>query len=221
MLWSATSINKYRMDSSGRTAYYRVTGGSHRRPIAKFGERVWWLPNGPRDPGMKAESRTREGIYLGVRKQTAESLIGTDDGIMCARTVTRMPSEQRWSKEKVLGVALSVAGNCNMGIDPGDSCIPSGGGDSSGGVRDDVGSNDVQFDHGADSVGQRNADAASSEPKIAASHELQPDSHYTAEESNVPNVSDHDVNQDVRVLQWKDKRKKGKPFKTPLHPAVK
>ena len=170
---------------------------------------------------MKAESGTHEGIYLGVRIQTAESLIGTDDGIMCARTIRRMPSEQRWRKEKVLGVALSAAGNSNIGNDQGDSCIPFGGADSSGGLRDGIGNNNVQFDHGADSVGQRNADAAASEPKIAASHELQPDSHYTAEESNVPNVSDHDVNQDVRVLQWKDKRKKGKPFKTPLHPAVK
>ena len=43
--WAATSLNKLKMDKAGRTAFYRVTGRCHRTPIAKFGERVLWIPN--------------------------------------------------------------------------------------------------------------------------------------------------------------------------------
>ena len=85
--WAATSLNEFKMDKTGRTAFYRVIGSSHRRPIAKFGERVLWIPNGPSDAGMKAESRTQEGTYLGIRNQTSESLIAIEDGITSARTV--------------------------------------------------------------------------------------------------------------------------------------
>ena len=109
VMWAATSLNKFRLDSAGRTAFYRVTGGSHRRPIAKFGECIWWLPNGPRDSGLKAETRTCEGIYLGIRNQTSESLIATEHGITSARTVRRVPADQKGDRDKVLNIKLSVA----------------------------------------------------------------------------------------------------------------
>ena len=52
--FSAVSINTLKMDEAARTAFYRDTGGSHGRPVAAFGERVWRIPNGSRDPSMKA-----------------------------------------------------------------------------------------------------------------------------------------------------------------------
>ena len=37
VLWAATSLNKYKLDQSWRTAFQRVTGGTNRRPLAKLG----------------------------------------------------------------------------------------------------------------------------------------------------------------------------------------
>ena len=127
--WAATSTNKFKLDKAGRTAFYRVTGSSHRRPIAKCCERVWWIPNGPRDAGMKAESRTQEGTYLGIRNQTSESLIAIEDGITSARTVRRMPADRRWNKDAALDVKFSVAANGNLGVEPAETRDISSGGD--------------------------------------------------------------------------------------------
>ena len=35
VVWAAATLNKYKMDSAGRTAMQRITGGAQRRPIAK------------------------------------------------------------------------------------------------------------------------------------------------------------------------------------------
>ena len=72
VIWAATCINRYKLDRAGRTAFNRVTGGEQRRPIAKFGERVWWIENGPRAIGEKADTRLREGVFLGIMNQTTE-----------------------------------------------------------------------------------------------------------------------------------------------------
>ena len=124
MLWAATVLNKYKVDSFGKTAYERVTGGQQRRPIDKFGEGIWWLPNGKRDPSLKAETMVNTGLFLGSRNQTNESLIAVEDGIVSARTIRRMPAEERWDKDIVVGIAASVASNCNMGNDPDGFAIP-------------------------------------------------------------------------------------------------
>ena len=94
VVWAATNLNTYRLDTSG-TVFYRVTGGHQRRPIANIGECSWCLPNGPRDPGTKAEPRTRDGIYLGIRKQSSESFIATENKIPCATAFRRVPADKK------------------------------------------------------------------------------------------------------------------------------
>ena len=43
-----------------------------------------------------------EGIWLGVREETGEAMLGTKDGVMRARTVRRKASDQeRWNREKL------------------------------------------------------------------------------------------------------------------------
>ena len=161
--WSATSLNKYKLDDAGRTAFHRVTGSEQKRPVAKFGENVWWIPNGKRDPGFKAESIAREGVYLGIVNQTSESIIATDKGIVCVRTVRRMPVEQRWSRDKVFGIKISVAGIHNLGVETEGTGVAGGNNESgsgaigvgidasgSGAVGDGInhGNGVVQEDHG-------------------------------------------------------------------------
>ena len=105
--WAATVLNKYKLDAAGRTASQRVTGGGHKKPIAKFGEHIMWMPNGKRDPGMKAESNMHDGVFLGLRNLSTEAIISTRDGIVYARTIRRKPEDERWSKDLVMGVKQS------------------------------------------------------------------------------------------------------------------
>ena len=60
--WSATVLNRYKLDKHGRTAYQRVAGSVPRRPIAKFGERIWFIPNGKRNTADKANLTYVKGI---------------------------------------------------------------------------------------------------------------------------------------------------------------
>ena len=99
---------------------------------------------------------------MGFKEQTSESLTAIDDGVVCARTVRRVPLDRRWSKEKIFGVKLSVAGNGNLGVNPDHEISISGGasGDNGDEVhgQEDIDSG-VQFEAGVDSSDQRNAEA--------------------------------------------------------------
>ena len=116
--WAAVSLNRYKLDNAGRTSYHRVTGGAQKRPIAKFGEKVWWMPNGKRNAGEKADSNVHEGIFVGLKNQMVDSMIATKDGVIAARTIRKMPESERWNAEDVLRIKFSVAANLNNGEDP-------------------------------------------------------------------------------------------------------
>ena len=40
-----------------------------------------------------------DGVFLGVRVRSSEILVGTKDGIKLARSVRRIPEEDRWTAE--------------------------------------------------------------------------------------------------------------------------
>ena len=108
VVWSANVINTFKLDDVRREAFERVTVKNLHRPIAKFGERVWWIPNGTQDPGLKAETSLREDIYLGERNTMSDSVIAVEEGVVCARTVRIIPAGERWNRDAVLGIKLSI-----------------------------------------------------------------------------------------------------------------
>ncbi len=56
-----------------------VERGPFNRPVAEFGENVWYLP--AKSAGMKKfEARWSEGAWLGVRLEIGEAIIGTSVG---------------------------------------------------------------------------------------------------------------------------------------------
>ena len=77
---------------------------------------MWYIPNGKRDPGEKADSHVCEGVFLGIKNQSTEALIGTDDGVISART-------ERWNKDIALKLKYSIASVLNSGLMPDDAVI--------------------------------------------------------------------------------------------------
>ena len=49
----------------------------------------------------KGDAKLREGIWLGVKSRSDEAIIGTDQGAVKARTIRRLPKEQRWDAEAI------------------------------------------------------------------------------------------------------------------------
>ena len=71
--------------------------------MADFGERVWYYI-----PGIKGREkmspRWESGIWLGVRDESGEILIGTAEGVLKARSFMRKPESQQWNYEEFAGM---------------------------------------------------------------------------------------------------------------------
>ena len=97
---AASVITRMRKDSEGFTAYRRWKGRAFNRPVTEFGECVLYLPakTAGRD---KFDVRWQEGIWLGVRLESGESVIGTNEGVVKARDFRRKSDEnERWNVER-------------------------------------------------------------------------------------------------------------------------
>ena len=54
--------------------------------------------------GPKVDARFHDGIWLGLRMKSDESIIGTPNGVIKAKTVRRLPEDQRWRTEEVSSI---------------------------------------------------------------------------------------------------------------------
>ena len=67
--------------------------------MADFGECVWYLPalSAGRD---KFDARWRDGVWLGIRLESGESIVGASEGVAKARGFGGRPENGgRWGKE--------------------------------------------------------------------------------------------------------------------------
>ena len=44
------------------------------------------------------------GIFVGIQQKSNEVLVATEEGVVKARTLKRLPEEKRWCAESVLGI---------------------------------------------------------------------------------------------------------------------
>ena len=96
------TLNRYLVYKSGRTAFHNVTGKNSKRLVAIFGEKVLYMPLKTERLRMsKGDAKLREDIVLGVKSRSDEAIIGTDQGAVKARKITRPPKEQRWDADAI------------------------------------------------------------------------------------------------------------------------
>ena len=90
---------RYHVGKDGRTAYERWKGRKFKRDVAEFGECVWYFKARSRGAtGMSG--RWGQGIWLGIREEIGEAMIGNQEGVVRARTVRRKATnEDRWDRE--------------------------------------------------------------------------------------------------------------------------
>jgi hypothetical protein len=102
---AAATINVTRVGVDGRTPYELRYGKKFRRPVAPWGQKVHWMPTGKLVSRTAAESRWKEGIFLGLYwRGPNDYAVGTPDGVMAARAIKLMPEEDAWDSELVLAV---------------------------------------------------------------------------------------------------------------------
>jgi len=92
---------RFRSDvgDDGRTPRQRIKGRKFKREICLFGECVWYIK--PKSKGKdKAYSRWDHGVWLGIREESGETLIGTKEGVIKVNCVRRHADEKaKWNLE--------------------------------------------------------------------------------------------------------------------------
>ena len=101
--------NDFVVHQNDRTTYELITG--HRFPIvvAVSGEEVMFLEVHKKRGANKWQEYLREGVYIGVQGRTAENIFGTEQGIVKAITVRRLPVGKTRGAELVTEVQAGVA----------------------------------------------------------------------------------------------------------------
>ena len=78
---------------TGRTACREARGHDAEATVAEFGEKIMYMTSKNRSKsGPKADAKFHDGIWLGLRMKSDESIIGTPNGVIKATTVKEAPS---------------------------------------------------------------------------------------------------------------------------------
>ena len=97
---SANLLSRYMKVEDGCTAYRRLRGREFGASVAEFGESVMYMK--PDITGKdKMDARWETGVWLGMREESNESIIGTRHGCIKVRSFKRKPESDRWQKEDI------------------------------------------------------------------------------------------------------------------------
>ena len=88
--------SRYEVGEDGKTAYERQKGRKCNLEVVQLGELVRCKKLGETSQERKSlESTWFEGVWLGHARGSSEALAGTNDGVVRAWTIRRMPDVER------------------------------------------------------------------------------------------------------------------------------
>ena len=99
--WAAMMYSRLKVGPDGKTAFERQRGKKCKTEVVPFGEKVMYerLKDGGRKNIM--ESNFEEGLWLGHTRQSNEILVGTEEGVVRAWAIKRVPEAERWSEARI------------------------------------------------------------------------------------------------------------------------
>ena len=98
--WAGELLTRFVVGETGRSAYEQIKGKASTRALAKFGEKILYMPmKSTANIPAKTEEKLKEGIFLGARFKSDEIIVGTENGVLKARTIKRMTEDKQWDRE--------------------------------------------------------------------------------------------------------------------------
>ena len=85
---AGNTITRYQKGTDGMTAHRRCRERDFTRTVVEFGECLWYLKNKTLHRG-KIQPRWENGVFLGIREESGEILVGTPTGVIKARSFRR------------------------------------------------------------------------------------------------------------------------------------
>ena len=99
--FAAVLVNRYEVGHDGKTPYERLRGKQSRLLGLEFGELLHFRRHRAAGKQAKLDESWADGVFLGYRTLSGETIVGTSKGVMRTRTVRRKPAEERWSVENL------------------------------------------------------------------------------------------------------------------------
>ena len=99
--YAAYLMNRLEIGKDGKTVYERIKGKKPTVLGIEFGEKLMYKVKPSGSKLEKINARWEFGIFVGVRRRSGEVWIATKDKILTARSVRRIPAEQRWSMDSL------------------------------------------------------------------------------------------------------------------------
>ena len=93
--FAAQVMNKMRIGRDGKTTEMRRTGRRWRKPMAQFGEKVWFRKIGE-DSISSCASRTTQGIFVGHHDRTGAVLCISKNGVVRGKSWTGQTLSDAW-----------------------------------------------------------------------------------------------------------------------------
>ena len=99
--YSGWLLNRCEVSKDGKTNYERCKGKRAKVEGFEFGEGVHWKHRPAGGPLGKLATTWHEGIFLGKKGSTGETIVGDARGVFKTRTVRRKPESERWNVENM------------------------------------------------------------------------------------------------------------------------
>ena len=98
-------LSRHKVRFNGKTAYENRRGKRASMPICQFGEKILYLP-------LKTvpHRKFQYGIFVGIQQKSNEVLVATEEGVVKARTLKRLPEEQKVVRGVRLGHQRNTVG---------------------------------------------------------------------------------------------------------------
>ena len=98
--YASSVVNKFTIDTGGKTAHERCRGRKFNRQLPEFGECVMFHKTLSKKHGEKLMPRWESGIYLGINESSQELIMGTALGAGKASEFKRKGSdEESWNSK--------------------------------------------------------------------------------------------------------------------------
>ena len=91
---AAWCLTRFQVKTDGRIAFVRVFGKAYTSQVPPFGERVMYKYTSV--PTSNLDQRWDHGIWVGKAPMTDEHIILTENGVQNARSLHRVPPEERF-----------------------------------------------------------------------------------------------------------------------------
>ena len=100
--YASSLINKFRIDTDGKTAHERCRGRKFNRIVPQFGERIMYRKFQNKKERRKLEAQWESGVYRGVNESSQELIVGTPLGAIKTQYFRQKGSHaERWTPEEV------------------------------------------------------------------------------------------------------------------------